>query len=179
VRPSKSSKHTVEEKWIPRNGAPVSSSQGPGTDPEFKKRLLANGRAAYVDELGLTRMPRAPPVTHVVKENTPTLQDSDLLHALLVHGILDHRLPPDWYKDLEYRLASCARSRTVLKEMGLDLPPSVESACGTPRPDTRTWCCRAARAHRGLAEEKAREDRHQGRHDRRRAALGSAHGRHA
>jgi nitrile hydratase len=133
----------------------VSSSQGPGTDPEFKKRLLANGRAAYVDELGLTRMPRAPPVTHVVKENTPTLQDSDLLHALLVHGILDHRLPPDWYKDLEYRSRSCARSRTVLKEMGLDLPPSVEIRVWDTTADTRTWCCRAARAHHRAGGEKS------------------------
>jgi nitrile hydratase len=143
-------------------------------------RLLANGRAAYVDELGLTRMPRPPPVTLVVKENTPTLQDSDLLHALLVHGIHDHRLPPDWYKDLEYRSRSCARSRTVLKEMGLDLPPSV---------DIRVWDTTAGHPLHGAAVQPAHTD---GWSEEKLAKIvtkdamigvappvGSAHGRHA
>src|SRR5882672_1511841 len=63
-------KHTAEEKWIPENGARVVAKAW--TDPEFKKRLLANGRAA-VGELGLTM-----PAHHrhlVVLENTPDLQN--------------------------------------------------------------------------------------------------------
>ena len=35
-------------------------------------------------------------------------------------------LPPDWYKDLDYRARVVRQSRTVLSEMGLDLPPEME-----------------------------------------------------
>jgi len=33
---------------------------------------------------------------------------------------------PDWYKDLDYRARVVRESRTVLREMGLDLPASIE-----------------------------------------------------
>jgi nitrile hydratase subunit alpha len=33
---------------------------------------------------------------------------------------------PDWYKDLDYRARVVRESRTVLGEMGLDLPASTE-----------------------------------------------------
>jgi nitrile hydratase len=35
-------------------------------------------------------------------------------------------LPPDWYKSFEYRARVVRESRTVLHEMGLDLPTDVE-----------------------------------------------------
>src|SRR6185436_6394467 len=46
-------------------------------------------------------------------------------------------LPPDWYKDLEYRSRVVRESRTVLKEMGLDLPPEVEIRVWDTTADTR------------------------------------------
>ena len=46
-------------------------------------------------------------------------------------------LPPDWYKDLEYRARIVRQSRTVLKEMGLDLPPEVEIRVWDTTADTR------------------------------------------
>ena len=46
-------------------------------------------------------------------------------------------LPPDWYKDLEYRARVVRESRTVLKEMGLDLPPEVEIRVWDTTADTR------------------------------------------
>ena len=46
-------------------------------------------------------------------------------------------LPPDWYKDLEYRARVVRESRTVLKEMGLDLPPEVELRVWDTTADTR------------------------------------------
>jgi len=44
----------VEEDWVPANGAKVVARAW--TDPAFKQRLLANGKAA-VAELGLTMPP--------------------------------------------------------------------------------------------------------------------------
>ena len=46
-------------------------------------------------------------------------------------------LPPDWYKDLEYRARVVRESRTVLQEMGLDLPPEVEIRVWDTTADTR------------------------------------------
>ena len=46
-------------------------------------------------------------------------------------------LPPDWYKDLEYRARVVRQSRTVLKEMGLDLPPEIEIRVWDTTADTR------------------------------------------
>ena len=46
-------------------------------------------------------------------------------------------LPPDWYKDLEYRSRVVRESRTVLKEMGLDLAPDVEIRVWDTTADTR------------------------------------------
>ena len=46
--------HKATEEWVPQNGARVVAKAW--VDPEFRKRLLANGRAA-VAELGLS-MPK-------------------------------------------------------------------------------------------------------------------------
>ena len=46
-------------------------------------------------------------------------------------------LPPDWYKDLEYRTRVVRESRTELKEMGLALPPEVEIRVWDTTADTR------------------------------------------
>src|SRR5205085_1466508 len=62
--------HMAQEEWLPRNGARVVVRAW--TDPAFRQRLLADGRAA-VTELGL-----AMPKHHrhlVVLENTATVQN--------------------------------------------------------------------------------------------------------
>jgi nitrile hydratase len=46
-------------------------------------------------------------------------------------------LPPDWYKDFEYRSRVVRESRTVLREMGLDLPPEIEIRVWDTSADTR------------------------------------------
>jgi nitrile hydratase len=46
-------------------------------------------------------------------------------------------LPPDWYKSLEYRARVVRESRTVLREMGLDLPPEVEIRVHDTSAETR------------------------------------------
>jgi nitrile hydratase len=122
----------AEEQWVPQNGARVVAKAW--TDPEFRKRLLANGREA-VAELGLTM-----PAHHrhlVVLENTPTLQNVICCTLCSCTAFTIIGLPPDWYKDLEYRARVVRQSRTVLREMGLDLPPEVEIRVWDTTADTR------------------------------------------
>ena len=124
--------HLAQEQWIPQNGARVVARAW--TDPEFRKRLLANGRDA-VAELGLTM-----PKHHrhlVVLENTPTLQNVICCTLCSCTAFTIIGLPPDWYKDLEYRARVVRQSRTVLKEMGLDLPGDVEIRVWDTTADTR------------------------------------------
>jgi nitrile hydratase len=124
--------HLAQEAWIPENGARVVARAW--IDPEFRKRLLANGREA-VAELGL-----AMPKHHrhlVVLENTPQVQNVICCTLCSCTAFTIIGLPPDWYKDLEYRSRVVRESRTVLREMGLDLPPQVEIRVWDTTADTR------------------------------------------
>ena len=124
--------HAAEEEWVPRNGARVVAKAW--TDPAFRQRLLANGRDA-VAELGLTM-----PAHHrhlVVLENTPTVHNVICCTLCSCTAFSIIGLPPDWYKDLEYRARVVRQSRTVLKEMGLDLPPEIEIRVWDTTADTR------------------------------------------
>ena len=125
-------KHLAVEQWVPQNGARVVARAW--VDPAFRERLLANGRAA-VAELGLSM-----PKHHrhlVVLENTPTVQNVICCTLCSCTAFTIIGLPPDWYKDLEYRARVVRESRTVLKEMGLDLPPEVEIRVWDTTADTR------------------------------------------
>ena len=124
--------HLAQERWIPENGARVVARAW--VDPEFRKRLLANGRAA-VAELGFTF-----PKHHrhlVVLEDTPRVKNVICCTLCSCTAFTIIGLPPDWYKDLEYRARVVRESRTVLKEMGLDLPQEVEIRVWDTTADTR------------------------------------------
>ena len=124
--------HLAEEQWVPRNGARVVARAW--TDPAFRRRLLANGRDA-VAELGLTM-----PKHHrhlVVLENTTALQNVICCTLCSCTAFTIIGLPPDWYKDLEYRARVVRQSRTVLREMGTDLPLEVEIRVWDTTADTR------------------------------------------
>jgi nitrile hydratase subunit alpha len=124
--------HLAQEQWVPQNGARVVARAW--IDAAFRERLLANGRAA-VAELGLSL-----PKHHrhlVVLENTPTIQNVICCTLCSCTAFSIIGLPPDWYKDLEYRSRVVRESRTVLKEMGLDLPPAVEIRVWDTTADTR------------------------------------------
>ena len=125
-------RHLAEEQWVPQNGARVVAKAW--VDPAFRRRLLANGRAA-VAELGLSM-----PKHHrhlVVLENTPAVQNVICCTLCSCTAFTIIGLPPDWYKELEYRARVVRESRTVLKEMGLDLPPEVEIRVWDTTADTR------------------------------------------
>ena len=124
--------HAAQEEWVPQNGARVVARAW--VDPEFRKRLLADGRAA-VTELGFSM-----PKHHrhlVVLENTPTVQNVICCTLCSCTAFTIIGLPPDWYKDLEYRSRVVRQSRTVLSEMGLDLPPETEIRVWDTTADTR------------------------------------------
>ena len=134
-------KHLAEEQWVPENGARVVAKAW--TDPAFRKRLLANGRDA-VAELGLTM-----PAHHrhlVVLENTPTRAERDLLHAVLVHGLHDHRAAAGLVQGPRIsRPRRAPVAHRAARKWGSTCRPRSRSACGTPRPTPATWCCPCSR----------------------------------
>jgi nitrile hydratase subunit alpha len=124
--------HIAQEDWVPANGARVVARAW--ADPDFKRRLLENGKAAVM-ELGFTM-----PEHHkhlVVLENTPSLQNVICCTLCSCTAFTIIGLPPGWYKDFEYRSRIVRESRTVLHEMGLDLPNAVEIKVWDTTTDTR------------------------------------------
>jgi len=122
----------AEEKWVPQNGARVVAKAW--TDAAFRQRLFDDGIAA-VAELGI-EMPRHHRKL-VVLENTPTLHNVICCTLCSCTAFTVIGLPPDWYKDLEYRARVVRESRTVLKEMGLELAPDIEIRVWDTTADTR------------------------------------------
>jgi nitrile hydratase len=93
------------------------------TDPEFRRRLLTDGRKACEDEFAIsfyddTRL--------IVLENT------DKVHNLIVCTLCSCYprpvlgLPPDWYKLKPYRARAVSNPRSVLAEFGTHLPDNME-----------------------------------------------------
>ena len=124
--------HLATEEWVPQNGARVVARAW--TDPAFRERLLKDGRAA-VAELGLPM-----PAHHrhlVVLENTATVHNVICCSLCSCTAFTLIGLPPDWYKDFEYRSRVVRESRTVLREMGLELPPGMEIRVWDTTADTR------------------------------------------
>ncbi len=91
-------------------------------DPDFRARLLADGRAAC-EEFGIsfyddTRL--------IVLENT------ERVHNLIVCTLCSCYprpvlgLPPDWYKAKPYRARAVKEPRAVLAEFGTTIPDDVE-----------------------------------------------------
>ena len=124
--------HAADEVWVPRNGARVVAKAW--TDAAFKRRLFANGREAVM-ALGLTMPPHHRHL--VVLENTPTVHNVICCTLCSCTALTIIGLPPDWYKDLEYRSRIVRQSRTVLREMGLALPDEVGIRVWDTTADTR------------------------------------------
>jgi nitrile hydratase len=122
----------AEEEWVPLNGGRIVAKAW--TDPAFRQRLLANGKAAAA-ELGLSMPPHH---RHLVAlENTADLQNVIVCTLCSCTAFTIIGLPPEWYKDLDYRARAVRQSRTVLKEMGLDLPANTEIRVWDTTTDTR------------------------------------------
>jgi nitrile hydratase alpha subunit len=91
-------------------------------DPEFRARLLADGRVAC-EELGISFF-----------EDTQliVLENTDKVHNLIVCTLCSCYpreilgLPPDWYKLKPYRARAVKEPRAVLAEFGTVIPDDVE-----------------------------------------------------
>jgi nitrile hydratase len=111
---------TYERVVGPVNGAKVIAKAW--TDPEYRRRLLADGTAA-IAELGFT----GPQGEHiVVVENTPQQHNVIVCTLCSCYPWPVLGLPPSWYKDPAYRARMVRAPRAVLAEMGLVLPAETE-----------------------------------------------------
>lgn len=92
-------------------------------DPQFKARLLANGRTACEQEFGISFYDDT---QLIVLENT------DKVHNIVVCTLCSCYprpvlgLPPDWYKARAYRARVVKEPRAVLSEFGTEIPEDVE-----------------------------------------------------
>jgi len=122
----------VEEDWTAANGAVLCAKAW--VDPAFKTLLLSDGRAAAA-ELGF-----AMPEHHAaleVKENTATLHNVICCTLCSCTAFTIIGMAPGWYKDLDYRARIVREARTVLAEMGLHLPLSMNVRVWDTTADTR------------------------------------------
>ncbi len=109
-----------ESEIGPMNGAKVVARAW--ADPQYKRRLLAEGAAA-IAELGFS----GPEGDHmVVVENTPAVHNVVVCTLCSCYPWPILGLPPAWYKDPPYRARMVREPRTVLAEMGCRLPGDVE-----------------------------------------------------
>jgi nitrile hydratase len=122
----------AHEHWVPSNGAGLVARAW--TDPAFKQLLLSNGMAAIRDA-GLTMPPHH---RHfVVLENTDDIHNVICCTLCSCTAFTIIGLPPDWYKDLAYRSRVVREARTVLRDMGLDLPAQTQIRVWDTTADTR------------------------------------------
>jgi len=109
-----------ESEIGPMNGAKGGARAW--ADPQYKRRLLAEGAAA-IAELGFS----GPEGDHmVVVENTPAVHNVVVCTLCSCYPWPILGLPPAWYKDPPYRARMVREPRTVLAEMGCRLPGDVE-----------------------------------------------------
>lgn len=113
-----------ETDMTPLNGAKIVARAW--TDPEFAERLVKDTPAA-VAELDL-------PVgmDGAEGEHLQAVANTSGVHNLVICTLCSCfpwpvlGLPPYWYKDPTFRARAAREPRVVLKEIGLDLDPSVE-----------------------------------------------------
>jgi nitrile hydratase len=109
-----------EHRVGPRNGALVVAKAW--ADPEFRKRLLADGTAA-VRELGFLGMQG---------EEVVAVENTRDVHNLVVCTLCSCYpwpllgLPPAWYKSLAYRSRVVIEPRKVLEDFGLKVSDDKE-----------------------------------------------------
>jgi nitrile hydratase len=113
-----------ETDMTPLNGAKIVARAW--TDPEFAERLVTDTPAA-VAELDLPVGMDGAEGEHLqAVANVPGVHNLVIctLCSCFPWPVLG--LPPYWYKDPTFRARAAREPRAVLKEVGLDLEPSVE-----------------------------------------------------
>jgi nitrile hydratase len=90
-------------------------------DPEFKRRLLADGPGAC-ESLGID----VPKLRLLVVENTPQVHNAIVCTLCSCYPRMLLGIPPDWYKSRNYRSRMVREPRAVLAEFGLRLPETTQ-----------------------------------------------------
>jgi nitrile hydratase len=90
-------------------------------DPEFKRRLLADGPGAC-ESLGID----VPKLRLLVVENTPQVHNAIVCTLCSCYPRMLLGIPPDWYKSRNYRSRMVREPRAVLEEFGLQLPEATQ-----------------------------------------------------
>src|SRR5437764_11865931 len=91
-------------------------------DPEFKRRLVEDGTKACA-ELGIGGLQGE---DMVVVENTDTVHNVIVCTLCSCYPWPVLGLPPSWYKAPPYRSRMVREPRAVLRELGVELPESVQ-----------------------------------------------------
>jgi nitrile hydratase len=109
-----------EQDVGPLNGAKIVARAW--IDLSYRARLLADPDAA-IAEMGFG----GPEASHmVVVPNAPEVHNVVVCTLCSCYPWAVLGLPPTWYKSPPYRSRIVREPRTVLREMGLDLPEDVE-----------------------------------------------------
>lgn len=118
-------------KFTPENGARVVVRAW--TDPAYRELLLRDGTAACA-EYGYT----GPQGEYIVAlEDTATLKNVIVCTLCSCTNWPVLGLPPEWYKGYEYRARLVREGRTVLRELGTDLPDTVKVKVWDTSAETR------------------------------------------
>lgn len=112
--------HRAVQELSPSNGARVVARAW--VDPDFRQRLLVNATAA-AKELGIEGIEGRQMVA--VEENTATTHNVIVCTQCSCTAWPLLGLPPDWYKAPAYRARVVREARTLLAEMGLQLPATT------------------------------------------------------
>ncbi len=121
------------------------------TDRAFKKRLIADTRAALA-ELGIDIGTLA---EFRVVENTPEVHNIIVCTLCSCYPKMLLGVPPAWYKSLAYRSRTVVDPRGVLAEFGVEIPAEVTVRVHDSTADLRYVVLpMRPKATRGWSEEK-------------------------
>jgi len=93
---------------------------------DYKRRLLSDAKSALT-EIGITEHQAE---ELIVVENTSSVHNVIVCTLCSCYPWMVLGLPPTWYKSAPYRSRAVLEPRTVLREMGLELPQQI---------DVRVW----------------------------------------
>ncbi|AZD48801.1 nitrile hydratase [Pseudomonas chlororaphis] len=109
----------MAHEWTPENGARVVAKAW--VDPQFRELLLKDGTAACA-QFGYT----GPQGEYIVAlEDTPSVKNVIVCSLCSCTNWPVLGLPPEWYKGFEFRARLVREGRTVLRELGTELPDEV------------------------------------------------------
>jgi nitrile hydratase len=122
----------THEDWVHTNGARLVARAW--VDPAFRQRFLSDGRAAAAEfGFGMPEHHRS----LVALENTDRVHNVICCTLCSCNAFTIIGMPPNWYKDLNYRARVVREARTVLSEMGVSLSDDMEVRVWDTTADTR------------------------------------------